>query len=231
MKQYDLLCVPNWWSYKEFVVTHHDASLKDGHWHHIVPRCLGGSDDVTNLVRLSVDDHKTAHLLLAECFEYGTDAYLFNMWSAKLLGATTPPSLRTGANNTFYGKHHTDAVKQALAKRNVDLFSGVSYDDRYGPAASVEREKRRKAVKQVHESRSESEKQIIKAKMKKAALSVPVAERQARARKAALAKTSAVKVDGMVFECIKDACKYFNLTKYFLFKQHTVEKVQSNESS
>lgn len=32
--------------------------------HHIVPRCLGGSDDDTNLVKLTVREHFIAHQLL-----------------------------------------------------------------------------------------------------------------------------------------------------------------------
>lgn len=32
--------------------------------HHIIPRCLGGSDDPSNLVELTWDDHKEAHLIL-----------------------------------------------------------------------------------------------------------------------------------------------------------------------
>lgn len=34
--------------------------------HHIVPRCLGGSDDPSNLVRLTAEEHFIAHLLLAK---------------------------------------------------------------------------------------------------------------------------------------------------------------------
>ena len=32
--------------------------------HHIIPRCLGGSDDLSNLVRLTPEEHYIAHLLL-----------------------------------------------------------------------------------------------------------------------------------------------------------------------
>src|SRR6185503_15467695 len=34
--------------------------------HHIIPRCMGGSDDKINLVRLSSREHFLAHLLLAK---------------------------------------------------------------------------------------------------------------------------------------------------------------------
>lgn len=34
--------------------------------HHIIPKCLGGSNDVKNLVRLTAREHYVAHLLLAK---------------------------------------------------------------------------------------------------------------------------------------------------------------------
>lgn len=36
------------------------------HWHHIVPRHMGGSDHPSNLVLLSVEEHAEAHRLLFE---------------------------------------------------------------------------------------------------------------------------------------------------------------------
>ena len=34
--------------------------------HHIIPRCLGGTDDITNLVRLTYREHYIAHWLLTK---------------------------------------------------------------------------------------------------------------------------------------------------------------------
>lgn len=34
--------------------------------HHIIPRCMGGTDDLTNLVRLTPEEHFLAHLLLVK---------------------------------------------------------------------------------------------------------------------------------------------------------------------
>ena len=34
--------------------------------HHIVPRCLGGTDEVTNLVSLTPEEHYLCHLLLVK---------------------------------------------------------------------------------------------------------------------------------------------------------------------
>lgn len=35
--------------------------------HHIIPRCMGGSDDKDNLVALTAREHYVAHLLLTKC--------------------------------------------------------------------------------------------------------------------------------------------------------------------
>lgn len=48
--------------------------------HHIIPKCLGGSDDVENLVELSGREHFVAHLLLAR-IHGGTLWHAVNMMS------------------------------------------------------------------------------------------------------------------------------------------------------
>lgn len=42
-----------------------EASLAVYETHHVVPRCLDGTDDAENLIRLSLQDHLFAHVLLA----------------------------------------------------------------------------------------------------------------------------------------------------------------------
>lgn len=37
-----------------------------GEIHHVIPRCLGGTDDVQNLVKLTPEEHYIAHLLLVK---------------------------------------------------------------------------------------------------------------------------------------------------------------------
>ena len=45
-----------------------DKTLVDGYFetHHILPRCMGGSDESTNLVLLTAREHYIAHLLLSK---------------------------------------------------------------------------------------------------------------------------------------------------------------------
>jgi len=46
-----------------------------GEWHHIVPKSLGGSDDSSNLVRLTAREHFICHALLAEMYEKGSNEW------------------------------------------------------------------------------------------------------------------------------------------------------------
>jgi hypothetical protein len=44
--------------------------------HHVIPRCMGGTDDKSNLVELTPEEHYTAHLLLTRI--YPTNRKLIN---------------------------------------------------------------------------------------------------------------------------------------------------------
>lgn len=65
--------------------------------HHIVPRCLGGSDAPTNLVRLSLRGHYIAHELLWKCTKGGAQgklatAFAFMSHCGKYNDVVTIPS-------------------------------------------------------------------------------------------------------------------------------------------
>lgn len=67
--------------------------------HHIIPRCFGGSDEKTNLVDLTPEEHYVAHLLLVKIHNY----------HPKLVHAATMMCVRSkthgdlGRNNKLYG--------------------------------------------------------------------------------------------------------------------------------
>jgi hypothetical protein len=52
------------------------------HKHHIIPKFMGGQDIFTNTILLSYDDHKIAHIVLAECFPETTNYYRGNICAA-----------------------------------------------------------------------------------------------------------------------------------------------------
>ena len=59
--------------------------------HHVVPRCMGGSDDASNLVKLTPEEHYLAHLLLVKM--YPTNRSL--IYAAKMMSGQ--------GNNKSYG--------------------------------------------------------------------------------------------------------------------------------
>lgn len=54
------------------------ADKKGFHYHHIVPKHLGGTDDSDNLVLLSPLDHAKAHLKLYKQYKLKADAWAYN---------------------------------------------------------------------------------------------------------------------------------------------------------
>lgn len=88
------------------------------HRHHIVPRHMGGSDDPSNLIELSVEDHALAHKLLWETYGREEDRIA---WLA-LSGQITSDEARRAATALIWkGKHlseeHRTKISRALTGR------------------------------------------------------------------------------------------------------------------
>jgi hypothetical protein len=95
--------------------------------HHIIPRCLGGSDDKSNLVRLTPEEHYLAHQLLIKIYPNipalvnAAAMMIPNRPSNKLYGwlkrkfAETQSKNQTGNNNSQFGSRwiHNNSLKQS----------------------------------------------------------------------------------------------------------------------
>lgn len=116
--------------------------------HHIIPRCMGGSDDPENLILLTGREHFIAHLILSIAHK-DTEFYIKlrhavasfvkhknsteekfrarDYEKAKILMSETK-KLLVGDKNPFYGKTHSEEIRKRISKRHL----GVSYEEKFG---------------------------------------------------------------------------------------------------
>lgn len=106
--------------------------------HHILPKCMGGTDGKDNLIDLFAREHFEAHRLLAlENPENEKLVYAWHLMSfrknkdrvthivtaeeyeeAREIFSITKSNAMRGENNPNYGKHHSDETKQKISKAN-----------------------------------------------------------------------------------------------------------------
>ena len=81
------------------------------HKHHIIPKHMGGSDDPSNLVELTVEEHAEAHRKLYEQFGHWQDKIAYDMLSGQI-GLDDAIQAARGAANR--GRKRTEEQKARL---------------------------------------------------------------------------------------------------------------------
>ena len=152
MKNTTLLHLTEYSIYKNFLKECRNKIYSDDlalHNHHIIPRCLGGGNEKTNMIKLSVDDHAKAHLLMSNCFDENSYEQSANLKSARIIGSKSIKDKETlekianaycGENNPFYGKTHTDETKKKYVSRHHrinQLFFSLNYSQKVIIAVST----------------------------------------------------------------------------------------------
>lgn len=109
------------------------------HIHHIVPKHMGGTDDPSNLVKLTIKEHAEAHKLLWEKNKKWQDELAWKALSGQISSAEAIIAAikkartgkkatdelrkyfsvtRMGTNNSFYGKKHKpETIEKMRAKK------------------------------------------------------------------------------------------------------------------
>lgn len=227
--------------YSEYLKFVEDSTVNDSsecvtHVHHKIPKCLGGQDEKLNLVRLSVEHHIKAHLLLAKCFDKGQYEYLNNIRSANLIDKN---SIRTieemqefrdsykGKNNPFYGKTHSQETVDrinATKRKNKTTHKDKTYAQIYADPAAA-KAKRQSGVKEdwanMQKEALQQRKDAIKAGLQK----LGKEELQKRGRNAAIKGKGFVwLIDGSEYVTKKDAEKVFSKSFKMILKENEVSK-------
>lgn len=107
--------------------------------HHIVPRCLGGTDAKENIVNLYPEEHYLAHLLLCK----------LNKGNSRLLYATMNMTTGSMINN---GKRNNKAYGW-LRRQYAESMSGDNNPNRRNPNLQKEAAKKRVGQKRTEETK------------------------------------------------------------------------------
>lgn len=200
------------------------------HNHHIIPKHLWHNEEksvnnASNLVKLSVNDHIEAHLLLAKCYEEDTYEYISNMRSARIISKKSIKDkfvldeitkTYIGNKNPFYGKTHTIEVKKILSDFTRNSKKGKTYEELYGiERAEFERKKRSKKTRTDEQYKEAAEKASKKLKGKM------IGEKNGSSQQ--------YMVDNLLFGCKTDMLNYFGTSMYFLQKEKNIIRISKEE--
>lgn len=238
MKQADHFNLKNYKKYKDYINFCRKKMYPTNivlHNHHIIPKHLWFDTDKSvnntdNIIQLSVEDHITAHLMLAECYESDTYQHISNLRSARILDKKAIKDKKLldkisktylGSNNPFYGKQHSENVKKTLSEKTKLQCGGIAYEERYGGNAMIEKEKRKQGVKRYWDNIDEKSKNIRCKNISTARKGKGVGSDNGFATK--------LLVNGNYYGSVKDACKALNTNPYFLYKKNKVEKLNKTK--
>lgn len=80
--------------------------------HHIVPKSLGGSNDPTNLVKLTAREHFICHWLLTKCVSQGVDKMNYALWAMM------------NVENEYHQRYRINSrTYEILKKKLAEVFS------------------------------------------------------------------------------------------------------------
>jgi hypothetical protein len=230
MKKSEVVYLEPYLKYKEFILEckgkNYDPSIIT-HNHHIIPRHIEIDNRKNNIIKLSVEDHITAHILLSACFEIGSYEYLSNLKSARVIGKSiNDPSILEkiknsyqGEGNPFYGKSHTTESKNKISEslRKSDIIK-LNYDDRYGETAEIEKDKRRQSAIKQWTGMSEIDKNSRGKKISESLKGKMAGSKNPQ--------SFPVLVDGVRYDTMIDAVKALGKSHYKIKKYHQFEKLK-----
>lgn len=216
----DNLYLEEYFVYKSFIESCYTKQYKEDeqlHVHHIIPKSLGGNNDTSNLIKLNVQDHITAHALLSCAFDKNSYEQFVNLAAVNLLNKSPKTEdeiqkhreLYIGNNNPFFGKKHNDESKAKISENNTLTRKDKTYVELYGENSNSEKEKRRVSVTSYHAKQTHEEKKNRSLKISESL------------KKLKRIPHNAVKVlyNGVEYNSIREAAIVNKLSVYHLKKQ------------
>lgn len=97
--------------------------------HHIIPKHMGGTDSIDNLIELSLDDHYKAHILLSECYngkykrENLASAIMIKGYLDNIKVLTEYQNSLISDGNPNFGKKWDENKKKLTSKRVKEYWS------------------------------------------------------------------------------------------------------------
>lgn len=90
--------------------------------HHILPKCMGGTNDESNLVRMPVRYHIMAHLLLAQVYPEINGlvyaAHVLVSVNNSVVSTNTAALIREDFKKSRIGSHHSEETRRKISESN-----------------------------------------------------------------------------------------------------------------
>ena len=116
-------------SYERFIRSIRDSRplneyFKGSELHHITPKCVGGSNDPSNLIYLTFAEHFEAHKLLVECYP-GNKKLSYALWRMANGKRDCSPNDYDFARKSFIGNGTPDEVRNKIRNSHIGKSSGM----------------------------------------------------------------------------------------------------------
>ena len=89
------------------------------HKHHIIPKHMGGTNDLSNLVELTVEEHAEAHKLLWEQYKRYQDYYAWQGLAGLI-----------GKEDILKGIMNQESMKNHLSKKSKEFWNNLTEEEK-----------------------------------------------------------------------------------------------------
>jgi hypothetical protein len=224
----ETLDIKSYYTYLQFIdecrIKQYDLKLVL-HNHHIIPKFIDNDIKYQKYtVKLSVQDHIQAHILLSKCFNDNSIERIGNLRSAKFLSKNSIEyrnefkeiyKNQMGDNNPARNPVIQKKISDGLAKyysENKNAKHGKTYEEIYGSNASLEKEKRKNNNRTKESYLIGAQKASLKLTGKQKGGDNPFAKK--------------IEVNGVIFNSVTECLTTMKISRYKLHKYYNVKEIK-----